>query len=168
MRIGILLVLALLTGCAVQPQAASTSYYRGVYAPGAATIAADGSFVSTTKVASVDKLDVAGEAALARLVAAAQAQGMSYALVSSVHTDESAGLGYRIEGHVFRAGNAPAEAVALGEIAVALRHHLGMVPERPKRKLVPTAAGASSGVIEQREPAGQDDPIVITAPDFVT
>ena len=161
MRIGILLILTLLVGCATGPKSTSgTFYYRGVYAPGSVNLEDNGHFVASTTVSSADKLDLAAEATLARLLLTAQERGMSHAVVSAVYTDVTGGPGYRIEGDLFRPGEAPAGAVTLGEIELALRRHLGMVPAKPKPRIVPSST---------RAPARTDeDPLVIRAPDFVT
>ena len=53
---------------------------------------------------------------------------MSHAVVSAVYTDVTGGPGYRIEGDLFRPGEAPAGAVTLGEIELALPE--GLDPTR--------------------------------------
>ena len=159
MRIGILFIVALLAGCATRPESAtSTSYYHGVYAPGSTSVADDGKFVSTSAVIKADQLEIASEAALVRLVAAAQARGYTHVVVSRVRTDVKAGHGYRIEGQLFSASSAPPNAVAVGQIEATLLQHLNYVPERPARQPV--------FAIPEEKPS--EEPVVIAAPDFVS
>lgn len=159
---GIIAVAALLAGCAVKPAGSSTFYYRGVYTPGSASVAEDGSFVSTSSVRRRDELNIAGEAALARLVEAARAKGLSLAVVASVSTDDARGHEYRVEGHLYRAGDAPADAVDIHQIEVALARHMDLLPKKP--------VTAASTDLAPREPVAEDvgAPIVIRAPDFAS
>ncbi len=164
MRIGILLlIVALLAGCATRPESgASSSHYRGVYAPGSAKIAEDGKFVSTGSVLKAEQRDIAGEAALMRLVTAAREKGLSHVVVAKVNTDEGSGLGYRIEGRLYHAEDAPPNAVALDEIEATLLQHLSYVPERP----VAQPVRQPSFAVPAEKPS--EDPLVIKAPDFVS